>query len=102
MERRRDEAVQIKLARTKSAVAKQREFLWRLAEAQDRYGDSEAAEQQLIALLKMPLDCDEQRLEALCFLADIQVISGLWRGCPMNQQANSIVQFTKSVELLES
>ena len=64
---------QVKLARTKSDLAKQREFLWRAAEALDRIGDLEAAEIQLKALLKMPLDSEEQRIEALCFLADLQV-----------------------------
>ena len=64
---------QVKLARTKSELAKQREFLWRAAEALDRVGDLGAAELQLKALLKMPLDSEEQRVEALCFLADLQV-----------------------------
>ena len=54
-------------------MAKQREFLWRLAEALDRTGNIVAAEEQLKQLLKMPLDNEEQRLEALCFMADIQV-----------------------------
>ena len=66
---------QVKLARTKSDLAKQREFLWRSAEALDRIGDLEAAETQLKGLLKMPLDSEEQRIEALCFLADLQVLT---------------------------
>lgn len=33
----------------------------------------EAAQEHLQALLKMPLDNDDQHIEALCFLADLQV-----------------------------
>lgn len=53
-------------------LEKQREFLWRLGDAYEKGGHLESAEAQLIALLDMPLS-EAQRLEALCFLADIQV-----------------------------
>ena len=66
-------SLQVKLARTKSAVEKQREFLWRCAEAEDRLNKLSNAQDHLQTLLAMPLDSDEQRLEALCFLADVQV-----------------------------
>ena len=54
-------------------LAKIREFLWRLAECYERMGCLAHAEAQLRELLGMPLASNEQRLEALCFLADIQV-----------------------------
>lgn len=53
--------------------AKAREYLWRLAECHSRIGDMLPAENRLRELLTMPLSGMEQRLEALCFLADIQV-----------------------------
>lgn len=58
-------------------VAKVREFLWRLAECHSRRGDLAQAEAQLRELLRMQLASHEQRLEALCFLADIQVPSAI-------------------------
>lgn len=62
----------IKLAQSKSDVAKQREFLWRLAEAQDRLGELEKAEGTLKQLLDLHMDSADQSIEALCFLADLQ------------------------------
>lgn len=54
-------------------LAKTREFLWRLAECYERMGCLAHVEAQLRELLCMSLASEEQRLEALCFLADIQV-----------------------------
>ena len=53
-------------------IEKQREFLWRLADAYDKDGRMAEAEQELKILLDMPLS-EEQQLEALCFLAEVQV-----------------------------
>jgi hypothetical protein len=64
--------LQLGLAREVSDLPKVREFLWRLAEAHDREGDSAKAEQYLKDLLQMDLT-KKQQLEALVFLADIQV-----------------------------
>ncbi|KAK9814721.1 hypothetical protein WJX72_010484 [[Myrmecia] bisecta] len=60
------------LAIKKKEVAKQREYLWRLAETLDRAGAPEQSERQLKDLLAMNLT-QEQKLEALCFLADMQI-----------------------------
>lgn len=54
------------------AVPKVPEYLWRIADAYDRMACFPHAEAQLRELLELDLD-REQRLEALCFLADIQV-----------------------------
>mmetsp|Transcript_3540 Transcript_3540/g.10271 ORF Transcript_3540/g.10271 Transcript_3540/m.10271 type:complete len:1007 (-) Transcript_3540:744-3764(-) len=54
-------------------LAKAREFRWRLAECYSRQGALAHAEVQLRELLRMQLASHEQRLEALCFLADIQI-----------------------------
>ena len=64
--------MQYDLAMEHGPIEKQREFLWRLADAFDKDGRLVEAEEQLQELLDMPLS-DEQRLEALCFLAEIQV-----------------------------
>ena len=61
-------------------IEKQREFLWRLGDAYEKGGRLDQAEAQLKALLDMPLS-EEQRLEALCFLADIQVGLDLLSAC---------------------
>jgi hypothetical protein len=53
-------------------VEKAREYLWRLADVYDRMACFPHAEAQLRELMEMDLT-KEQRLEALCFLADIQV-----------------------------
>lgn len=66
--------LQLELAKAQGSVAKQREFLWRLAEAEDRLGELEPAEDKLKELLGLQLDSEEQRLQALCFLADMQVL----------------------------
>jgi len=63
----------MKLAQSKGDLAKQREFLWRLAEVRDRQGELEKAEGSLKDLLDMRMDSEEQSIEALCFLADVQV-----------------------------
>ena len=55
---------------------KQREYLWRVADCCDKAGQLDTAERHLNELLAMDLS-QEQRLEALCFLADIQVLWGL-------------------------
>lgn len=68
--------LQLRIARgggQPARLAKIREFLWRLAECYERMGCLAHAEAQLRDLLGMPLASNEQRLEALCFLADIQV-----------------------------
>lgn len=68
---------QLGLARQLCDEEKVREYLWRGAEAYDRCGHLESAEEQLHELL----DCElskEQKLEALCFLADVQARAPLW------------------------
>ena len=57
-------------------LEKSREYLWRLADVYDRMACFPHAEAQLRELLELDLS-KEQRLEALCFLADIQVCP--WR-----------------------
>ena len=64
--------VQLDLARERDSEEKMREYLWRGAEAYDRCGHLESAEEQLHELLECELS-KEQKLEALCFLADVQV-----------------------------
>lgn len=67
---------QLRIAKATGAgqrLPKIREFLWRLAECYERMGCLAHAEAQLRELLGMPLASEEQRLEALCFLADVQV-----------------------------
>ena len=64
--------VQLELARERESEEKMREYLWRGAEAYDRCGHLESAEEQLHELLECELS-KEQKLEALCFLADVQV-----------------------------
>ena len=62
---------QMGLARQLCDEEKVREYLWRGAEAYDRCGHLESAEEQLHELLEAELS-KEQKLEALCFLADVQ------------------------------
>ena len=62
---------QTRLARAASNDAKEREYLWRTAEARNRAGDLPAAETALRALLSARVTRG-QRLEALTFLADVQ------------------------------
>ena len=64
--------LQLRLAVKSGNTLKQREYLWRAAEAYDRLGEFSEAEEQLKALQDMELT-KEQYLETLCFLADIQV-----------------------------
>lgn len=64
--------VQLDMAKQRSSEEKVREYLWRGAEAYDRCGHLESAEEQLHDLLECELT-KEQKLEALCFLADVQV-----------------------------
>ena len=76
--------LQFDLALEHGPIEKQREFLWRLADAFDKDGQLADAEDQLRELLDMPLS-QEQRLEALCFLAEIQVPLlgfGIWGSLP--------------------
>ena len=71
--------VQSDLASEGGPLEKQREFLWRLADAYDKDGRLAQAERELKILLEMPLS-EEQQLEALCFLAEVQVnFSVGWR-----------------------
>ncbi len=62
-------------------LEKAREYLWRLADVYDRMACFPHAEAQLRELLDLDLS-KEQRLEALCFLADIQV-------CPRSMSASA-------------
>ena len=64
--------LQLRLAIRSGNTLKQREYLWRSAEAFDRLGEFTDAEEQLQALQDMELT-KEQYLETLCHLADIQV-----------------------------
>lgn len=68
--------MQLRLAIKSGDALKQREYLWRSAEAFDRLGEFLDAEEQLKALLDMDLTSG-QYLETLCHLADIQVCSTL-------------------------
>lgn len=65
---------QVNVAKRQGNIPKQREFLWRTAEAQDRLGDVKEAEESLRKLIAMPLESEAQLVEALCFLADLQVL----------------------------
>ncbi len=65
-------AGQLDLAATQGNLEKQREYLWRVADAYDKVGYLDIAETHLKELLCLELS-KEQKLEALCFLADIQV-----------------------------
>ena len=65
--------LQLRLALNGGTLTKQREYFWRLAETCDRLGNMEEAEEHLKTLMDMDLT-PEQKLEALCFLADVQVI----------------------------
>ncbi|BDA46664.1 probable tetratricopeptide repeat protein 37 at C-terminar half [Coccomyxa sp. Obi] len=60
------------LAATQGNLEKQREYLWRVADAYDKAGYLDIAETHLKELLSLELS-KEQKLEALCFLADIQM-----------------------------
>ena len=62
-------------------LEKAREYLWRLADVYDRMACFPHAEAQLRELLDLDLS-KEQRLEALCFLADIQVGPGCMSAFP--------------------
>jgi lipopolysaccharide biosynthesis regulator YciM len=64
--------VQLELATSQGIAEKQREFLWRVADSYDKAGYLDIAESHLKELLSLDLT-KEQKLEALCFLADIQV-----------------------------
>ena len=64
---------QLRLALNGGTLIKQREYFWRLAETCDRLGNMEEAEEHLKSLMDMDLT-PEQKLEALCFLADVQVV----------------------------
>ena len=63
--------MQLDLAEASGNELKQREHLWRSAEAYRRIDDLRTAQERLQSLLAMKLT-QEQHLEALCFLADIQ------------------------------
>ncbi|KAK9918866.1 hypothetical protein WJX75_007651 [Coccomyxa subellipsoidea] len=60
------------LATAQGNMEKQREYLWRVADSYDKAGYLDIAENHLKELLSLDLS-KEQKLEALCFLADIQM-----------------------------
>ena len=64
--------VQLELAKEQGLLEKQREYLWRISDSYDKAGYLDLAENHLKELLEQELS-QEQNLEALCFLADIQV-----------------------------
>ncbi len=64
--------MQLELAKEQGLQEKQREFLWRISDSYDKAGYLDIAENHLKELLEGELS-EEQKLEALCFLADIQV-----------------------------
>ena len=68
--------MQLNLAVKTGNILKQREYLWRSAEAADRLGDFTDAEEHLKQLQEMDLT-KEQYIESLCLLADIQVCPSL-------------------------
>lgn len=65
-------SLQLDLATAQGNMEKQREYLWRVADSYDKAGYLDIAENHLKELLSLDLS-KEQKLEALCFLADIQV-----------------------------
>lgn len=65
-------SLQLTLAKEQGLQEKQREYLWRISDAYDKAGYLDIAETRLKELLEQQLS-EEQQLEALCFLADIQV-----------------------------
>ena len=65
-------SLQLTLAKEQGRQEKQSEFLWRISDAYDKAGYLDIAENRLKELLEQQLS-EEQHLEALCFLADIQV-----------------------------
>lgn len=65
---------QLELAAAQGNSEKQREYLWRVADSYDKAGYLDIAESHLKELLDLGLN-KEQKLEALCFHADIQVSS---------------------------
>ena len=64
--------LQLELAKEQGLPEKQREILWRISDCYDKAGYLDIAENHLKELLEQELS-EEQKLEALCFLADIQV-----------------------------
>ena len=75
--------MQLELAKEQGLQEKQREYLWRISDSYDKAGYLDIAENHLKELLEQELSA-EQQLEALCFLADIQVCcrSSLLLNCP--------------------
>lgn len=72
--------MQLNLAMKTGNILKQREYLWRSAEAADRLGDFTDAEEQLKQLQEMDLT-KAQYIESLCLLADIQVCCCVLQDC---------------------
>jgi hypothetical protein len=64
--------LQLELAKEQGLPEKQREILWRISDCYEQAGYLDIAENHLKELLEQELS-EEQKLEALCFLADIQV-----------------------------
>ena len=67
-------SAQLDLAKQQGLLEKQREFLWRISDSYEKAGYLDMAENHLKELLEQELS-EEQKVEALCFLADIQVCS---------------------------
>jgi hypothetical protein len=73
--------LQLELAKEQGLPEKQREILWRISDCYDKAGYLDIAENHLKELLEQELS-EEQKLEALCFLADIQVGPGAFSERP--------------------
>jgi hypothetical protein len=85
---------QLELAAGQGNAEKQREYLWRVADCYDKSGHLDTADKHLKELLAMNLS-QEQKLEALCFLADIQVLWGAlllpWAGSTNSQAGSALL-----------
>lgn len=84
--------LQLDLAKEQGLQEKQREFLWRISDAYDKAGYLDIAENHLKELLEQDLS-QEQKLEALCFMADIQV-------CVLGRRKLIILSFGCRLQLL--
>ncbi len=81
---------QLELAAGQGNFEKQREYLWRVADCYDKAGRLDTAQSHLTELLGMDLS-KEQKLEALCFLADIQARG---RACCLATGATIVTSLT--------
>ena len=92
-------SLQLTLAKEQGLQEKQREFLWRISDAYDKAGYLDVAENRLKELLEQQLS-EEQQLEALCFLADIQVDCWLnYKGVFLSYHALTVVSPSHRTEL---